>query len=273
MKKNNQERNYVYVVHAETTEKYKIGYTNNVDRRLYELNGKQSPHPIVLKYKVYVINAASVEKFLHSKYVNYKVHNEWFEFQENQIANLIEDMKTFEYMSGNTEHINNTYNCQENQKLALNKFRNFLPVDEIDENILSFTESFLPVEFSFLKWCRNNSLYQKYVYQSPVGYISFLFQKDNKYIGVYIKYLECFSLRTLHIYIRKYILTSENDRHSLKINSFIIVFIVSDKNAAIVAKDNILKIYFYLPTYISFLLGYFDDNLKEFVLYADFTNR
>lgn len=60
--------------------RYKIGLSNNVQRRLTELNGQQAPCPIVLKHYIEVNNMKDTEGRLHSQYKSSRKHGEWFDF-------------------------------------------------------------------------------------------------------------------------------------------------------------------------------------------------
>lgn len=86
-------KGYVYLVKAEGFHgvlspikgRYKIGLTNNPERRLIELNGAQAPCLIIgLKY-IEVENNALVEKELHQKFSSDRKYGEWFDFYVWQI--------------------------------------------------------------------------------------------------------------------------------------------------------------------------------------------
>ena len=69
---------YVYLLHAQGTKSYKIGMTTRpVTERLKEINGRQSPFPIVLVKYVKVADARALEKKLHQQFAKYRNHNEW----------------------------------------------------------------------------------------------------------------------------------------------------------------------------------------------------
>lgn len=60
--------------------RYKIGLSNNVQRRLKELNGQQAPCPIKLLHYIEVNNMNQVETKLHKQYKPSRKHGEWFDF-------------------------------------------------------------------------------------------------------------------------------------------------------------------------------------------------
>jgi hypothetical protein len=70
---------YVYLINAIGTNRYKIGRTLDLKRRVSQLNYQSSyPLKIVLSFKSYY--PAEDEKALHKKFASYRVHGEWFEF-------------------------------------------------------------------------------------------------------------------------------------------------------------------------------------------------
>lgn len=89
---------YVYLLQAKSTRLFKIGMTDRtVAKRLKEINGKQSPFPIVLVKSVYAKNARKLEKELHEKFAKYRKHNEWFELnpaQLNQVKRSMDNKKS-----------------------------------------------------------------------------------------------------------------------------------------------------------------------------------
>ena len=80
---------YVYLVKAKGFHgrllspllgRYKIGLTNNPERRLNELNSQQAPCPIVGIRNIAVRDNATVERALHQKFAKQRRHGEWFDF-------------------------------------------------------------------------------------------------------------------------------------------------------------------------------------------------
>lgn len=79
---------FVYLVEAKgfhgilspIRKRRKIGLTNSPDRRLEELNGSQSPCPIVGIRYIQVWDNAEVERSLHKKFAKNRKHGEWFDF-------------------------------------------------------------------------------------------------------------------------------------------------------------------------------------------------
>lgn len=77
----NGESGYVYLL--ECGGKYKIGFSNNVERRIKQLDTR--PFELKLICKVYSDIAFKVEQELHRRFSNCKVTGEWYKF--NFVAN------------------------------------------------------------------------------------------------------------------------------------------------------------------------------------------
>ena len=82
------ESGYIYFVHADGTNRYKIGLTNNLDRRMKELNGKQSPFESRLQWSIEVCDMRSAEKDLHDRFHARRVNGEWFQFSEGELKEV-----------------------------------------------------------------------------------------------------------------------------------------------------------------------------------------
>ena len=76
---------FIYFVHADGTDRYKIGLTNNLDRRMKELNGKQSPFENRLQWSIEVSDMRSAEKDLHDRFNTRRVNGEWFQFSGGEL--------------------------------------------------------------------------------------------------------------------------------------------------------------------------------------------
>ena len=70
---------YVYLLKAKQTSSYKIGITNDIARRVKVIESS-SPVPIKVEFCVKHPRAKEVEKALHLKYVEHRIHYEWFTF-------------------------------------------------------------------------------------------------------------------------------------------------------------------------------------------------
>lgn len=65
---------YVYLLKCEN--KYKIGYSQNVERRIKQLDKK--PFPLELVLKVYSDIALDIEQKLHKTLIEYNIRGEWY---------------------------------------------------------------------------------------------------------------------------------------------------------------------------------------------------
>lgn len=100
------EAGFIYFVHADGTDRYKIGLTNNLDRRMKELNGKQSPFENRLQWSIEVCDMRSAEKDLHDRFHSRRVNGEWFQFAESELDEVesIYDLVADEYLIKRYHH-------------------------------------------------------------------------------------------------------------------------------------------------------------------------
>ena len=80
----------VYVILAEKTGLYKIGHTDNPDRRLKQL---QRNSPDILDYAITIStdDALTKEKRLHEKYADKRVNGEWFKLTPEDVQSIWEN--------------------------------------------------------------------------------------------------------------------------------------------------------------------------------------
>ena len=74
LNKNKNKYGYVYVLQC--ADKFKIGYSKNVEQRIKQLDTR--PFPIELVFKVYSSNAYDIEQALHKTFIDYKLDGEWY---------------------------------------------------------------------------------------------------------------------------------------------------------------------------------------------------
>ncbi len=80
---------FIYLIHAVGSDRYKIGLTTrSVQARLAELNSSQSPYPLELIDWFETPNVTEDEKHFHDKYSAYRVHGEWFEFDQKTLKQI-----------------------------------------------------------------------------------------------------------------------------------------------------------------------------------------
>lgn len=72
----------------ESKNKYKIGVSKNVERRLKELNNRPFETKLIA-HKNNVENAYDIEEKLHFKYQNKRLGGEWFELNEKEVDEVV----------------------------------------------------------------------------------------------------------------------------------------------------------------------------------------
>lgn len=80
----------VYVFHAIDTKFFKIGFSSNpnrIEKRLAEIQtGCPFELEIVASFRTF--HHRYIEKFLHIMFDEYRIRNEWFEFENEQIEKI-----------------------------------------------------------------------------------------------------------------------------------------------------------------------------------------
>lgn len=78
-------QSFVYVIRNRRMNLYKIGHTDNVNRRLKELQ-RTSAHTLDLwvAWQCSALAARAFEATAHVKFVGYRTHGEWFQLDEEQ---------------------------------------------------------------------------------------------------------------------------------------------------------------------------------------------
>lgn len=84
---------YIYLIHAQGTEQYKIGRTNDVGRRLQELTATKGPFPLKLLEYVEVKDDVRAEKQLHRQFAQWRRHGEWFNLNKRQLKQVRKAMR------------------------------------------------------------------------------------------------------------------------------------------------------------------------------------
>lgn len=81
---------HVYLMKA--GERYKIGISNNPQKRRDQLNSGQSPFHIEIIHTVQGEGYEGLERRLHDQFDSRRVRGEWFEFSPEEVAAVIESM-------------------------------------------------------------------------------------------------------------------------------------------------------------------------------------
>lgn len=80
----------VYIVNIRNTNKYKIGYTKDMERRLNDFK-TSNPFSIDLHFFVFTENVKQAERELHTLLACYRTVGEWFEIDDrNKLTKAIE---------------------------------------------------------------------------------------------------------------------------------------------------------------------------------------
>jgi hypothetical protein len=85
MKLEDLDDDFVYLLHAEGSDRFKIGHSNNPEGRCQKIR-QQSPFPISLVCSYMVINAYECEQKLHKMFSHRRIHGEWFVFESKDHA-------------------------------------------------------------------------------------------------------------------------------------------------------------------------------------------
>ena len=76
----NAVNDYVYLLHAQGTNRFKIGHSQDPIRRQNAINNASSPFPIKLITCYLSPDAHNEEQKLHREFKERRVYGEWFEF-------------------------------------------------------------------------------------------------------------------------------------------------------------------------------------------------
>lgn len=79
-------RNVVYLIQAESTNRYKIGKSGDLQKRMLALK-TGCPYPVKLIHGIrcHFTSVNEVEASLHLRYHSMRVHGEWFELDQNAV--------------------------------------------------------------------------------------------------------------------------------------------------------------------------------------------
>ncbi|MBD2255342.1 GIY-YIG nuclease family protein [Nostoc parmelioides] len=78
---------YVYLIHAEGTNRYKIGRSVNPIARFEQLKA-QSPYPLRIIDSFWTPDSINDEKYFHEQYKEYRIFGEWFELTDYSETNI-----------------------------------------------------------------------------------------------------------------------------------------------------------------------------------------
>ena len=87
----NEREGFVYLIREEGTNNYKIGHTNNMERRWKQINSPKPPRPYDLIWKIYCSDRYEAESALHRQFAAFRGNGEWFDFSESMITGAVSD--------------------------------------------------------------------------------------------------------------------------------------------------------------------------------------
>jgi hypothetical protein len=78
----------IYVLKAINHNYFKIGVSQNIERRLRDVNSS-SPIEVELLFSKKIRNAYDLERFIHELIKDYHLRNEWFEIDDYSVLELV----------------------------------------------------------------------------------------------------------------------------------------------------------------------------------------
>jgi hypothetical protein len=87
---------FVYIIRAVGTNRIKIGFSKDPEKRLASLTSPQMPFDLELVYKEWFIDAYALEQCMHKTFHRYRVKGEWFEIPID-IEDCVDDHDGIEY--------------------------------------------------------------------------------------------------------------------------------------------------------------------------------
>ena len=82
----------LYIIGIEGTDYYKIGVSQNVDRRLRDLESS-TPFTLNLLYCEYYLNVYDIESHMHQMLKDFYVKSEWFDIDIDVIISIISGLQ------------------------------------------------------------------------------------------------------------------------------------------------------------------------------------
>jgi hypothetical protein len=100
------EQGYIYLIHAEGSNYYKIGKTKAPDRRLLQIAPQM---PFTCKFiRVWHSNFMSLaEKYLHQRFKQFRANGEWFEFSCKELEEFFDRSMEYQIRYAYSDHIDN----------------------------------------------------------------------------------------------------------------------------------------------------------------------
>lgn len=86
---------YLYLI--ECYNKYKIGITDNIKRRISQLDTRPFKLNLIAQTNKLIKDAYKWEQYLYSEYKDQNIEGEWFNLTENQIKDIIDLFGNLDY--------------------------------------------------------------------------------------------------------------------------------------------------------------------------------
>jgi hypothetical protein len=83
--KSSEKHGFVYFIRAESTYKFKIGYSKDPDRRMTEID-PTSPFELHIYHQIEAKNAERLEYELHKHFAKSLLKNEWYSLDDSDLA-------------------------------------------------------------------------------------------------------------------------------------------------------------------------------------------
>lgn len=87
---------YLYLFECHNT--YKIGVTDNIKRRIHQLDTRPFKLNLIAQTNKLIKDAYKWERYLHEEYKNTNIEGEWFELTETQINDIKELFENLDYV-------------------------------------------------------------------------------------------------------------------------------------------------------------------------------
>lgn len=87
---------YLYLIQCNSSDFYKIGFSENPENRLRNLQ-VGCPYSLTLVYKKCFKKSAKAERFLHKKYRYKRGIGEWFELSRDDIVQIKNEIELIPY--------------------------------------------------------------------------------------------------------------------------------------------------------------------------------
>ena len=89
-KRNNKRDTSGFIYVLRCADKYKVGYSKDVNRRIQQLDTR--PFKLKLVYQQYSDCAYDIEQEIHRRLKSYSIENEWYDIEEKTLFRIIKEI-------------------------------------------------------------------------------------------------------------------------------------------------------------------------------------